>query len=128
MRVLVDTHTLYWFIEGDSKLSNQATEILGDPDNEILISPASYWEMAIKISIGNWQLNQSYQDFIDVALLQYGFVILPVSPDHTAGLLQMPFHHRDPFDRLLIAQSVHEGIAVVSADKQFDAYGVNRIW
>lgn len=69
MRVLLDTHALYWFIEGDAKLSSMAAAVIGDPANEILFSPASYWEMAIKISLGKWQLNQPYSNFIDIALV-----------------------------------------------------------
>ncbi|TWU01638.1 PIN domain protein [Neorhodopirellula pilleata] len=128
MRVLLDTHTLYWFIEGDAKLSTPAAAVIGEPTNTILFSPASYWEMAIKISLGKWQLNQPYSDFIDIALVNYGFEILNISPGHTAELLNLPFYHRDPFDRLLIAQAIAEGVEVVSADTQFDAYPVNRTW
>ena len=125
MRVLLDTHALFWFIDGNAKLSGTAASLIGDPANEILFSPATYWEMAIKISLGKWQLNQPYADFIDVALVQYGFQILGIHPAHTAELLSLPFHHRDPFDRLLIAQAISEGIEIVSADAQFDAASGN---
>ncbi len=128
MRVLLDTHSLYWFIEGDAKLSSTAAAVIGDPANEILFSPASYWEMAIKISLGKWQLNQPYADFIDIALVSYGFQILSIAPAHTAELLSLPFHHRDPFDRLIIGQAMAEGINIVSADTQLDAYPVTRTW
>ncbi len=128
MRILLDTHTLYWFIEGHPNLTQLATTMIGNPNNEILISPASYWEMAIKISLGKWKLNQSYQQFIDIALVQYGFSILPVTPVHTEGLIKLPYLHRDPFDRLIIAQSTIENVPIVSADTQFDAYGINRVW
>ncbi len=128
MRVLLDTHALYWFLEGDAKLSKPAALVIGDPDNVILFSPASYWEIAIKISLGKWQLNRPYADFIDIALVNYGFQILSIIPGHTAELLKLPFHHRDPFDRLLIAQAIVEGLEIVSADAQFDAYPVKRTW
>jgi len=128
VRVLLDTHSLFWFIEGDSKLSNTAVDVIGDPANEVLFSPASYWEMAIKISLGKWQLNQPYSDFIDVALVNYGFQILNIAPAHAAELLDLPFHHRDPFDRLIIAQAIVEGVEIVSVDTTFDAYPVTRIW
>ncbi len=128
MRTLVDTHALYWFIEGDERLSESAIDTIGDPDNEILMSPASYWEMAIKISLRKWQLNRPYQEFMDVALLQYQFSILPILPVHTERLLNMPFHHRDPFDRLIVAQAQAEQIPIVSSDVQFDSYGIQRIW
>ncbi len=128
MRALVDTHALYWFVDGDEKPSESAIETIGDPDNEILISPASYWEMAIKIRLGKWRLNQPYQEFIDTILVRYAFGILPILPLHTVELLEMPFHHRDPFDRLLIAQAKTEQIPIVSSDDRFDAYGIRRIW
>lgn len=83
MRALVDTHALYRFIEGDGRLSEAALDAIADPDNEILISPASYWEMAIKISLRKWPLNRPYQGFMDVALVQYAFSILPISPTVT---------------------------------------------
>ena len=128
MRTLIDTHALYWFIEGDENLSESAGDTIADPDNEILISPASYWEMAIKISLRKWQLNRPYQEFMDVALVQYAFSILPISPLHAEELINMPFHHRDPFDRLIVAQAQAEQIPVVSSDEQLDAYGIQRIW
>jgi len=93
-----------------------------------LISPASYWEIAIKVSLEKWQLNRPYEDFINIGLKQYGFLILPILPDHTARLIRMPFHHKDPFDRLLIAQALAEEIPIISADKKFDAYRIKRIW
>jgi PIN domain nuclease of toxin-antitoxin system len=121
MRTLVDTHSLYWFIEGDERLSESAIDTMCDPDNEILMSPASYWEMAIKISLRKWQLNRPYQEFMDIALLQYEFHILPISPLHTERLVYMPFYHRDPFDRLIVAQAQTEQIPIVSSDTQLDS-------
>ena len=128
MKVLLDTHTLYWFIEDDPQLSPKARTVVSDPTNEVLFSPASYWEMAIKISLGKWQLNRPYEDFLDIALNQYGFVVLPIQPTHTVQLIGLPFHHKDPFDRLLVAQALVEQIPIVGSDDQLDAYGVTRIW
>jgi len=128
VRVLLDTHALYWYIEGDSQLSTTARTLIQDASNEVLISPASYWEIAIKISLGKWQLNRPYEDFIDIGLNRYGFLILPILPAHTARLIGMPFHHKDPFDRLLAAQALAEEIPLVSADTAFDDYGVTRWW
>lgn len=128
MRTLLDTHALYWFIEGDDRLSDPAIDTIGDPENEILMSPASYWEMAIKIRLKKWQLNRPYQEFMDVALVQYAFSILPILPVHAEALLNMPFHHRDPFDRLIVAQAQVEQIPIVSSDAQLDAYGIQRLW
>lgn len=130
MRLLLDTHALYWYIEGDAKLSATAESIIQSTANEILISPASYWEIAIKVSLGKWALNRPYEEFIDLALKHYGFRVLPVLPVHTAKLIGMPYppNHRDPFDRLLAAQTIAEGIPLVSADPKLDAYAIRRIW
>ena len=116
MRVLLDAHTLYGYIEGDPQLRATARTLIQDASNEVLISPASYWEIAIKISIGKWQVNRPYEEFLDLALNQYGFSVLPILPTHTARLIGLPFHHKDPFDRMLVAQALCEQIAVVSAD------------
>ncbi len=84
--------------------------------------------MAIKVSISKWQLNRPYADFIDLALYKYGFKVLLILPGHTASLITMPFHHKDPFDRLLVAQALVEQIPIVGNDSVFDTYGVTRIW
>jgi PIN domain nuclease of toxin-antitoxin system/antitoxin (DNA-binding transcriptional repressor) of toxin-antitoxin stability system len=112
------------------QLSATARTTIEDSSNLVLISLASYWEIAIKISIGKSQLNRPYEEFIDVALNQYGFQVLPILPAHTARLIGLPFpsNHRDPFDRLLVAQALVEQISMVSADVPLDAYGLSRIW
>jgi PIN domain nuclease of toxin-antitoxin system len=92
------------------------------------VSPASYWELAIKISLRKYTLHESFEDFIQHAVLDNGFAILPIEPRHTAALIPLPYHHKDPFDRLIIAQALVEGISIVSADAQFDAYGIKRLW
>jgi len=102
VRHLLDSHTLLWYTLGDLKLSGAAKALVLNPANEILISPASYWEIAIKVSIGKLTLHQPYEDFIDACLNKHGFTILPVEPKHTAALTTLPFHHKDPFDRLLV--------------------------
>ena len=130
MRVLLDTHTMYWYTTGDPQLSPTAETVILDAENEILISPASYWEIAIKVSKGKWQMNQPYEEFLDACLNRYGFRILPIEPRHTVEVSRLPFptDHRDPFDRLLVAQALIEQIPMVSADVQLDAYGVTRLW
>ena len=128
MRLLLDTHAMYWYIEGSSELSATAKMLIQEASNDILISPASYWEIAIKISLGKWQLNRAYEEFINIGLNQYGFQVLPILPIHTAALIGLPFHHRDPFDRLLAAQALVEDIPLVSTDAIFDQYEVNRLW
>ncbi len=130
MRLLLDTHVMYWYIEDDPQLCSPARTLIQDASNEILISPASYWEIAIKVSIGKWRLNRPYEEFIDIAWNRYGFQILPILPTHTARLIGLPFPpgHKDPFDRLLVAQVLVEQIAIVSADSALDAYRVTRLW
>src|SRR5438093_3880834 len=128
MKHLLDTHTLLWYTLADRRLSGTAKTLILDPANEILISPASYWEIAIKISVGKLALHQPYEDFIDVCLNKYGFVILAVQPKHTGVLTSLPFHHRDPFDRLIIAQAMVEGIPIIGNDPDFDPYPIKRLW
>jgi PIN domain nuclease of toxin-antitoxin system len=119
---------MYWYIEGAPQLNATARTLIQDASNEVLISPASYWEIAIKISIGKWQLNRPYEQFIGIGLGQYSFQILPILPAHTARLIELPFHHRDPFDRLLVAQALAENIPIISNDSAVDAYGITRLW
>ena len=128
MKLLLDTHTVLWFYLADPQLSASAGAAITDPANENWVSPASYWEVAIKISIGKYALAQPYEDFWRNAIDANGFQILPILPRHTSLLTTMPYHHRDPFDRLIIAQAVAERMAVVSADSIIDAYGVTRVW
>ncbi len=130
MNLLLDTHTMLWYVASDPQLSKTAEALIVDPANEVFISPASYWEIAIKVSIGKLLLHQRYEDLIDLCLNRYKFVILPVEPRHTARVAILPFppNHKDPFDRLIVAQALVDGISVVSADPQLDAYGVSRLW
>lgn len=128
MRLLLDTHSFLWFTLGDKKLSQTALGLILDPANEKLVSPASYWEIAIKISVNKYQLTEPYDAFMHRGIVQNGFSILAIEPRHTSVLTNLPYHHRDPFDRLLIAQALVEQIAIVSADPLLDKYGVSRLW
>jgi PIN domain nuclease of toxin-antitoxin system len=130
VRLLLDTHTLLWYALGDPRLSATAQALIVDATNDVLISPASFWEIAIKVSLGKLTLNATYEDFIDLCLNRYGFQVLPIEPAHTARLAVMPFpaNHKDPFDRLLVAQAAAEGVPIVSADAALDAYPVQRLW
>lgn len=128
MRVLLDTHALLWFLLADHKLSQRAQGMISDAETVVEISPASYWEIAIKISLGKYELPEPYAQFMERELRINDFSILPILPRHTALLTNLPFHHRDPFDRLLIAQSMAEAIPLVSCDQNFDAYAISRIW
>jgi PIN domain nuclease of toxin-antitoxin system len=128
VRLLLDTHAFLWFILDDPQLSTQAKELIIEPDNEIVISPASYWEIAIKISLNKYSLPEPYGVFMEREIVTNEFRILPIEPKHTAALTTLPFHHRDPFDRLLIAQAMVEGIPLVSNDLTLDAYPISRLW
>ena len=128
MRLLLDTHALLWFYLGDPQLSPAAQTATVDPANAKLVSPASFWEIAIKVSIGKYGLNETYEDFIQHAIFDNGFEILAIEPRHAAAVAIMPYHHKDPFDRMLIAQTIVEGIRIVSADTIVDQYHVPRIW
>jgi PIN domain nuclease of toxin-antitoxin system len=130
VNALLDTHTLIWYALDAVHLSETARGLIADTDNEILVSPASFWEIAIKVSIGKLALQRSFEDFLDLCLGPQGFRILPIEPSHTIRLASMPFPpgHKDPFDRLLIAQALVEGIPIISVDVAFDAYSVPRIW
>jgi PIN domain nuclease of toxin-antitoxin system len=128
MRLLLDTHAFLWFILDDPQLSARAKSLIEDPANEIEISPASYWEIAIKIGLGKYALPEPYAPFMDRQITTNDFHILHILPKHTAVLTTLPPHHKDPFDRLLVAQATVEAISIVSADDALDAYGVTRLW
>ena len=128
MRLLLDTHTFLWFLLEDPQLSTTASDLIIDPTNDIEVSPATYWEIAIKIRLGKYELPEPYDIFIEREIATNDFRILPIEPKHTAVLTTLPFHHRDPFDRLLIAQAMVETIPILSVDTAFDAYPVTRLW
>lgn len=128
MRLLLDTHTFLWFLLEDPQLSTTASDLIIDPTNDIEVSPATYWEIAIKIRLGKYELPEPYDIFIAREIATNDFRILPIEPKHTAVLTTLPFHHRDPFDRLLIAQAMVETIPILSVDTAFDAYPVTRVW
>lgn len=130
MTHLVDTHSLIWYALDDPRLSATARDLIKDPGNQIMVSPASYWEIAIKVSIGKLDLHQSYENFLALCLGPSGFRVIPIEPAHTTRLAALPFPpgHKDPFDRLLIAQAIVEGVPIIGADLAFDDYPVRRIW
>jgi PIN domain nuclease of toxin-antitoxin system len=128
MRLLLDTHAFLWFVLGDAQSSSTARSYILDSAHTKLISPASYWEIAIKISIGKYTLNTSYELFTQRGIAGNGFEILPIELKHAVVLTVLPFHHRDPFDRLLIAQAMAEQIPIISNDPAFDAYPITRLW
>ena len=128
MKLLLDTHTLLWFVAGDSRLSDAAREALESPQNEPLVSIASLWEMAIKISLGKLDVGMALVEFARDHIEGNGIGLLGLTSPQVVRIASMPFHHRDPFDRLLIAQAQEEGIQVVGCDQAFSAYGVTLLW
>ena len=128
MKLLLDTHALLWYYFDDTQLSTSARLLIEDVANTKYVSPANYWEIAIKLNTGKYALAESYEDFIQHAIYDNNFPILPVDPRHTAVLVSLPLHHKDPFDRLMIAQAMVEGIPLVSADPALDAYPITRLW
>jgi PIN domain nuclease of toxin-antitoxin system len=128
VNLLLDTHSFIWFVEDNPSLSSHARILIEEPTNDIFLSIASLWEMAIKISLSKLDLSQPFDLFIPNQLLLNDITLLDITVSHTLRVATLPFHHRDPFDRLLIAQSQVEGMPVISIDSIFDAYGVNRLW
>ncbi len=128
MNLLLDTHTLLWFALNDPQLSVRAMGLIKDPENTKMVSPASYWEIAIKISVKKYALSEPYEEFLRKAIDLNGFKYLHIEPRHTAALTSLPYHHRDPFDRLLIAQAMVDGFSIVGSDAAFDAYPITRLW
>lgn len=115
MKLLLDTHTFLWFIMGDPKLSEKARALIEDTRNERLLSTASLWEMAIKHSLGKLSLGQPFEVLIPQQLERNSIEILPITVAHLAVVVTLPFHHRDPFERLLIAQAAVERLSILSS-------------
>lgn len=128
MRLLLDTHAFLWWLSGDDALSAAARAAIANEDNGIFISAASVWEIATKHRIGKLPGVATLIANLDDAIATQGFAGLPISLRHgqTAGALPGP--HRDPFDRMLIAQAMLEDLVLVSNEQPFDAYGVRRLW
>ncbi len=128
MNYLLDTHTFLWFINGDSELSVTAQTLIEDPTNTIYLSVASVWEMAIKVSLGKLDMPSPFTDFIAEQLNENSVSLLEIQIEHAGAVATLPFHHRDPFDRLIIVQSLSENIPIIGRDQIFDVYGVQRHW
>ncbi len=128
MRVLLDTHALLYFIRGDPALSSYARQVIESRDNECVLSVASLWEMAIKCSLGKLTLAMPFTELVSDHVVGNDMVLLHVAPEHLDLITKLPFHHKDPFDRLIIAQGLVEDIPILSNDKTFDRYGIKRLW
>ena len=126
MQLLMDTHILIWFLEGNNLLANSRRQIISDAQNEVFVSIASLWEMAIKISVGKLTLAKPLGDVIKQIIIE-NIDILPISPEHTLRVSTLPFHHRDPFDRIIIAQSKVGNLPIMTNDGEFINYGVQLL-
>ena len=128
MKLLLDTHTALWFWWNDPKLSVTARNLITSPTNQKFVSLATPWEVAIKLSLKKITVSVPIDEFFPKNMVRNQFSWLRLTIKHFLAVSQMPLHHRDPFDRMLIAQSMTENMLIVSADTAFDAYPVQRLW
>ena len=122
MKLLLDTHVWLWWQLAPERIRPEVKDAIGAMDNEVLLSTVSSWEMAIKIAAGKLQLPRPLEEMVPESLLQDGFANLPIQPAHCFRLKELPMHHRDPFDRMLVAQALTEACTLVSADPQLRPY------
>lgn len=127
MKYLLDTHTFIWFINGDQSLSNKAIAKIKDVENQCFFSIASVWEIAIKIKLNKLQIKSSFNEIIDFCN-ENKIDILPITFEHILELNKLDFHHRDPFDRLIIAQTLAEKLTVITKDENFHLYKIKCLW
>lgn len=128
MRLLLDSHAIIWYVDQDQLLSAKAHAALDDPSNDLLLSATTIWEIAIKVALGKLTISMPYRKWMSQAMTDLGVSVLPVTVDYADVQTRLPFHHRDPFDRLLVAQAQVERIPLVSRDPIFDQYEVVRLW
>jgi PIN domain nuclease of toxin-antitoxin system len=126
--LLLDTHAFLWWVDDAPRLSRRARAAIGRPNQACFVSLASCWEIAIKVSLGQLTVDSSLERFLTEQMAANGFQPLPITLGHVARVAALPFHHRDPFDRLLIAQALDVDLTIVSADPVFRRYGVRRVW
>ena len=128
MKYLIDTHTLLWIVTKDQKLSEKAKKLYLNTENLIFFSLASVWEIVIKISLKKLVIEESLKDFIQSQIKGNDIKILNIEIKHILSLENLPYYHRDPFDRLIISQSMNENIPVLGFNKVYDLYPIKRIW
>ena len=128
MNYLLDTHTFLWFINDDASLSSTAKSLIEYPENTIYLSVASVWEMAIKVSLGKLEMPSPFTEFMDEQMHLNTIVLLNVKTTHIGIVATLPLHHRDPFDRLIIAQSQSEVIPIIGKDRVFKNYEIICYW
>ena len=128
MNLLLDSSTLVWFLEGAPDLSEEAAELIERPESHSLVSSVTSWELAVKVGLGKLRLPYGLGEEFDATVEASGFEILPLSNAALERTSRLPDHHRDPFDRLLVAEALEHSATLVSRNKIFDAYGVKRVW
>ena len=126
--LLLDTHTFLWLATDDGRLSQTARELVIDPATQLFLSVGSIWEMAIKKGLGRIELAIPLSRLVEEQLKDLRTNLLEIRCEHALLVETLPFHHRDPFDRLLVAQAIEEKLSLLSADEQLDAYPVDRVW
>ena len=127
MKILLDTHIFLWLISGDKRLRSSTKNVFLDPENRLYFSAASMWEISIKISLGKLVLSDGWQSTIQRELRDNSINWLPIEMKHCLGLVDLPFHHRDPFNRMLISQAKTEQMSILSGDNVLSAYEVQVI-
>ena len=128
MKILIDTHALLWLITGDKRLSEKSRAYFTNPENDLYFSMASFWEICIKISIGKLKLSKNWEKIIKEELAFNSVKFLAISSEYYVQVTKLPLHHRDPFDRLIIAQAISEQCHVLSIDEHFEQYPIKLIW
>ena len=127
MNLLLDTHALIWLLEGDNNLSVTAKDQIENPANTNFVSVATFWEIAIKSSLNKLEMQIPIQQLKQL-IWENGIEVLPITIEDTLFVSQLPFYHKDPFDRLLVAQSTNENMILVSRDEAMPLYNVQTIW
>jgi len=124
MKYLIDTHVLIWWLERSDKLSGKVMEIIGSNENQIVVSVVSIWEISIKTRLGKLETPDDLMEMISIE----SFEVLDIKSAHALQVKELPLHHHDPFDHLLIAQSIQENLPMITRDKYFDSYEIETIW
>lgn len=127
MNLILDTHIAIWFVTDNDQLPETAKNHIENSGNRCFISIATLWEMGIKHSLGKLKLKTDLKKIFEL-FSDSGFILMPITPEHILTNASLPFHHRDPFDRLLIAQAKREGFSLISKDQEFEKYNINLIW
>ncbi|MEL6470517.1 MAG: type II toxin-antitoxin system VapC family toxin [Cyanobacteria bacterium J06623_4] len=127
MSFLIDTHAFLWYIQASERLSQRAADILEDHNQRLYFSIASLWEISIKMGLGKLKIDNSFHE-LEALLSSLSIEILPITFADTETYLSLPLHHRDPFDRILIAQAISRSLSIITADSAFDTYSIDTLW